>query len=55
LIQGNANPVSDVRITDNDIYTNLPDLPNYPRSIRVEKTQNLLKSLITSNNLHMIQ
>jgi hypothetical protein len=55
LIQGNANPVSDIRMTDNDIYTNLPDLPNYPRSVRVEKTQNLLRSLITNNNLHMIQ
>lgn len=55
LIQGNANPVSDFRITDNDIYTDLPDLPNYSRSIRVESTQNLVRSLITNNNLHLIQ
>ena len=55
LIQGNTNPVSDIRMTDNDIYTNLPDLPNYSRSIRVEKTQTLRTTLITNNNLHMIQ
>ena len=55
LIQGNSNPVTDIRMTDNDIYTNLPDLPNFPRSIRVEQTQNLLRTLITDNNLHMIQ
>lgn len=55
LIQGNSNPVTDIRMTDNDIYTNLPDLPNYSRSIRVEKTQNLHRLLMTNNNLHMIQ
>jgi hypothetical protein len=55
LIQGNQNPVTDVRMTDNDIFTNLPDLPNYSRSIRVEMTQNLLRTLITNNNLHLIQ
>ena len=42
-------------MTDNDIYTNLPDLPNYSRSIRMEKTQTLRRTLITNNNLHLIQ
>ncbi|HVS95567.1 MAG TPA: glycosyl hydrolase family 28-related protein [Puia sp.] len=55
LIQGNGNPVTDIRMTNNDIFTNLPDLPNNARSIRVERTQNLHRLLITNNNLHIIQ
>jgi Pectate lyase superfamily protein len=55
LIQSNANPVSNVRMTNNDIYTPFPDLPNYSRSVRVEKTQSVLRSLITGNTLHLIQ
>jgi len=55
LIQSNANPVTDVRMMNNDIYTSLPDLPNFSRSIRVEKTQNVLRSLITNNTIHLIQ
>ena len=55
LIQGNTNPVSDIRMTNNDIYTNLPDLPDYSRSIRVEMTQSLRRTLITANNLHLSQ
>ena len=55
LIQSNANPVTDVRMMNNDIYTSLPDLPNFSRSIRVEKTQNVMRSLITNNTIHLIQ
>lgn len=55
LIQSNANPVTDVRITNNDIYTNLPDLPHSSRSIRIEQTQQMLKSLISNNTVHLIQ
>lgn len=55
LIQGNSNPVTDIRMTNNDIYTNIPDLPNSSRSIRVENIQNLQRSLITNNTIHLIQ
>jgi hypothetical protein len=55
LIQGNANPVKRIRMTNNDIYTSLQDLPNHSRSIRVEMTQQFLESLITNNNIHIIQ
>ena len=55
LIQSNANPVTDVRLTNNDIYTNLIDLPGFSRSIRIELTQQVLKSLITNNTVHLIQ
>lgn len=55
LIQSNANPVTRVRMMDNDIYTNLPDLPNSSRSIRVQKTNTVLHSLITNNSVHLIK
>lgn len=55
LIETNANPITGIRVTDNDIYTPFPDLPDNLRSIRVEKTQSVLKSLITNNTLHLIQ
>ena len=55
LIMDNANPVSNVRIMNNDIYTNLPDLPHSSRSIRIEQTQQMLKSLISNNTVHLIQ
>ena len=54
LIQSNANPVTDVRIMNNDIFTSRPDLPNYSRTIRVEKTQSVLRSLITNNTIHLV-
>jgi hypothetical protein len=55
LIQSNANPVTGIRMMNNDIYTNLPDLPHISRSIRIEQTQRVLKSLITNNTVHLIQ
>ena len=55
LIQSNANPISGIRMTNNDIYTPFPDYPNNQRSIRVEKTQSVLKSLITNNTIHLIK
>jgi hypothetical protein len=55
MIESNANPVTGIRMTDNDIYTNLPDLPKSSRSIRVEKTQSVLHSLITNNTVHLIK
>lgn len=55
LIQSNANPITDVRLMNNDIYTSLPDLPNFSRSIRVEQTQSVVRSLITNNTIHLIQ
>ncbi|HWB95037.1 MAG TPA: glycosyl hydrolase family 28-related protein [Puia sp.] len=55
LIQSNTNPVKDVRIMNNDIFTSLPDLPHYSRTIRVEQTQSVLRSLITANTIHLIQ
>jgi len=55
LIQGNANPVTNFRLMNNDIYTNIPDQPHSSYSIRIEQTQQMLKSLISNNTVHMIQ
>jgi hypothetical protein len=54
LIQSNGNPVTDIRIMNNDIYTNLPDNPHNTYSIRIEQTLQMLKSLITNNTVHLI-
>ena len=55
LIQGNANPMTGVRIMNNDIYTNISDQPHAAYSVRIEAVQKMLKSLISYNKVHLNQ
>jgi hypothetical protein len=55
IIQSNANPVTDIRLMNNDIYTPFPDKANIVRTILVEQTANVHRILITNNTIHLIQ